>query len=470
MDSTVATPRKSRLARAFAKVMHIRAVTGAASERGVFRPTDKKTASKKAKDEEGLVCSTRARREAFLAKLFASISTVKAAYAQLQFSQSPYDGEGIQIADEAIVSELKSLSELKQAYLKNNLLDDKTPPPGTALLLSEIREQKSLLKTYQVTGKKLEFELRLKDSEITFLKEKLAEAVGENRLLERRANLCAPAHSVTETGTGTGTVPDPASRRRRPFHSQSHRHSHLISSSPSHFIMYHKLAVKSIRAFVRMLVAEIQESTDWDLEAAARSIVPGTPFWKSSHICFAFESFVCQHMFDGFGCPMESISPPQLLRHHLFDYWFMEMASVRDGHLGAWKPGTAFAQFCRSKYLRLVHSKMEAAIFGNLDQRNMVSSGGEMPDTPFVNAFIEMAKDVWLLHCLALSFDPTVEIFQVKKGVRFSEVYMESLSEEALDASTTSSRGDANPCVAFVVAPGFRIGATIVVQCQVYLR
>ncbi|KAA8532797.1 hypothetical protein F0562_032830 [Nyssa sinensis] len=56
--------------------------------------------------------------EAFISKLFATISSVKAAYAQLQSAQSPYDVDGIQSTDQVMVSEMKSLSELKQCYLK----------------------------------------------------------------------------------------------------------------------------------------------------------------------------------------------------------------------------------------------------------------------------------------------------------------------------------------------------------------
>lgn len=41
------------------------------------------------------------------------------------------------------------------------------------MLLTEIREQKSLLKTYGKMGKMMKFQLKLKDSEIASLKQKL---------------------------------------------------------------------------------------------------------------------------------------------------------------------------------------------------------------------------------------------------------------------------------------------------------
>ncbi|KAK2989519.1 hypothetical protein RJ640_005411 [Escallonia rubra] len=62
--------------------------------------------------------------------------------------------------------------------------------------------------------------------------------------------------------------------------------------------------------------------------------------------------------------------------------------------------------------LRLVHPKMESSFFGNPNQRNSVGSG-EYPET-FFSMFAEMAKRVWLLHCLAFSFDLEAAIFQAQ--------------------------------------------------------
>nr|BAD95424.1 hypothetical protein [Arabidopsis thaliana] len=78
-----------------------------------------------------------------------------------------------------------------------------------------------------------------------------------------------------------------------------------------------------------------------------------------------------------------------------------------------------------------------------------------------------MAKRIWLLHCLALSFEREAEIFRVPKGCRFSEVYMKSVAEEAFFPAAESSP-ESEPRVAFTVVPGFRIGKTSI-QCEVYL-
>lgn len=439
-----AIPSKTRLSRTFAKVLHIRALTGIAPDDGIRKIEKKsndrlKSSRVPSSDKEDVLVRDRVVKEAFLAKLFAGISAVKAAYAELQFAQSPYDADGIQSADQMLVLDLKNLSELKQCYLKKQL--DAQNPEKT-LVLAEIQEQKSLLQTYEIMSKKMDSQLKLKDSEITFLEEKLAEVNTDNKLLQKRLNT-----------SGQLGMPEDI---------------HFSGLSLNHFITCYKQTVNSIRGFVRLLISKM-ESAGWDLEAAASSIEPGVVFWKQNHKCFAFESFVCKEIFDGFNFPNFSIQkeslPEQKERRRLFFDRFIELKSVRPADYLAWKPKSAFAMFARAKYLRLVHPKMEASLFDNLDQRNLVSSG-ECLETTFFLAFAEMAKRVWLLHCLALSFDYEVSIFQVTRGARFSEVYMDSLSDEAFLLSDGTPETD--PRVAFTVVPGFRIGKTVV-QCQVYL-
>ncbi|KAL8510073.1 hypothetical protein ACS0TY_017051 [Phlomoides rotata] len=429
MDSvnhSAVTPRKSRLARAIAKVLHKRAAAT-----GVSPDDTKKDVSKISIDSPP---SDHVVREAFLAKVFASVSSVKAAYAQMQYAQCPYDADGIQAADEIVVSELKKLSELKRCYLKNEVHE---PSPETTLLESEIQEQSSVLKTYEISSKKLDSQLKLKESEITFLREKLADTQNENEVILK-----------TLQSSGNVSALDIAQ---------------LSSLRLSHFVAFVQHAIKSVRSFVHLMISEM-DCAGWDLAAGASSVQPGVSFWRPNHICFAYESFVCREMFEGFDYPHFGQESDSLLgqdaRRAMFFERFKELKSVRAADYVAWKPESTFGAFCRAKYLRVIHPKMEISFFGNLNQRESFSSGGELPDSPLFISFIEMAKRVWLLHCLAFSFDPEVSIFQVSKGGRFSEIYMESLSDEAFT--------ECDPRVAFVVVPGFKVG-TIIVQSQVYL-
>ncbi|KAJ8532312.1 hypothetical protein K7X08_012235 [Anisodus acutangulus] len=452
MDSvnrSAVTPSKSKLTRTFAKVLHIRALTGTHKPKFSENVKDdvvkndvvksellEKTQFKSFDDED--VKLKKAAAEAFLAKLFANVSAVKAAYAQLQFSQSPYDPDGIQSADELVVSELKNLSELKQCFVKKQF-DEYSP--DTTHLLAEIQEQKSVLKTYDIMGKKLDSQFKLKESEIMFLREKLVEANKENKLLEKRFNASGPVSPLDNL--------------------------HFSSLSPSHFIMFLRQTIRSIRSFVRLLSKEMVDA-GWKLDAAASSIEPNIEFLKANDVCYAFESFVCREMFDGFNYPNFSISTeplPEQKKKRLFFDRFMELRSVKPADYLTWKPKSTFGRFCRAKYLKLIHPKIEDSIFGNLDQRNILNSG-EYPETTFFSTFSEMAKRIWLLHCLAFSFDPVASIFQLSKGCRFSDVYMESLNEESF--LSWGGSPETEPHVGFTVVPGFKIGKTVV-QCQVYL-
>ncbi|KAL2331338.1 hypothetical protein Fmac_018919 [Flemingia macrophylla] len=440
------TPRK-KLARNFAKVLHVKALIGIASVDGLKNVVisdanlkDEGTAVNKtalnnwSRDEDEEL-QERVANEALLAKLFASISSVKAAYAQLQFSQSPFDPDGIEAADQLLVSELKNLSEIKQCYLKKQF----DPLLENAILEAESKELQGVIKTYEIMGKKLESQMRLKDSEIMYLKEKLDEANRQNKAIEKRLNQ-----------SGQLSVLD---------------NVHISGLNPSHFVTVLRHAVRSIRNFVRLIVDEMR-SSGWDVDAAVDAIEQDVAYLVEDHKCFAIEAFVCRQMFDAFHFPNFSLSneslPDRSRRQQWFFGKFNEVKSMKAKDFLSERPRSSFAKFCRVKYLRLVHPKMESSFFGNVSHRNIVNAGG-FPDTAFFTSFAEMAKRVWLLHCMAFSFEPQATIFQVGRGCRFSDVYMESVNDEVFLYSV-----DSDPQVAFTVVPGFRIGKTVI-QCQVYL-
>ncbi|XP_022735333.1 protein GRAVITROPIC IN THE LIGHT 1-like isoform X2 [Durio zibethinus] len=444
------TPSKSKWVRTLSKVLHLHtAAAGIVPDDAVQKVKPKKTeewndskTTKRLSQKFDRLHEDKLERmmalEALIARIFATVSAIKAGYAQLQHAQSPYDAAGIQAADQLIVSYLKKLSELKQCFLKKQY----DPSPERAMILAEIQEQKSLSKTFEIMGKKLESQLRLKESEIIFLREKSNESNKQNRFLEKRLNQ-----------SGQFFVLD---------------NLHLSGLSPSHFIIVLRQTVKSIRSFMRLMIDEMK-SADWDINAAASSIERGVVFWKADDKCFAFESFICREMFKAFHHPYFSLlgnSVPEGKKHpQVFFERFMELKSMKVKGYLAMKPKSTFAKFCRTKYLQVVHPKMESSFFGNLSNRDMVSSY-QFPDNALFTLFAEMSKRVWLLHCLAFAFETEASIFQISRGCRFSEVYMESVVEEAFLSSDIKLESE--PRVAFTIVPGFRIGKTVI-QCQVYL-
>ncbi|KAK9132228.1 hypothetical protein Scep_011756 [Stephania cephalantha] len=391
--------------------------------RFVEEEEERREAEEKRKAEEAVAV------EALFSGIFAGVSSIKAAYAQLQIAQSPYDPDEIQSADEAVVAELKKLSELKSRFLKK----ESDPNPQMSILLGEIQEQRSLLRTYELMGKKIEVQIKNRDSEIDVLKEKLEELENHNSLIEQRFD-------------------------------SNVENVHISGLNPTHFASFLQHTIKSIRAFVEVLINEMKKSK-WDLEIASQSINPTAVFRRPHHRLFVFQSFVSQKMFDGFQHPKFSIShsngsDQNLPKQHFYDI-FVKMKSMNPKQLILQSPTSSFSRFCIAKYTDLVHPNMELSFSGDLKQRNSVLSNG-YPETQFFSTFAEMAKRVWMLNCLAFSFGPKVSIFQVSRGCRFSQVFMESVIEETEEESTMGKR------VGLLVTPGFRIDKTVL-QCQVYL-
>ncbi|KAF9616723.1 hypothetical protein IFM89_031999 [Coptis chinensis] len=102
--------------------------------------------------------------------------------------------------------------------------------------------------------------------------------------------------------------------------------------------------------------------------------------------------------------------------------------------------------------------------FGLIEEDGIECNGCLRQFVEHAAAYVDMASSVWMLHKLAFSFDPVVEIFQVEQGVDFSMIYMENVTGKGVVAL-----GKARAKVAFTVIPGFKIGRTII-QSQVYLK
>ncbi|WOK93845.1 hypothetical protein Cni_G02546 [Canna indica] len=380
--------------------------------------------------------------KSLLANLFASISAVKAAYAQLQMAQSPYNPDSIQSSDLTIVSELMRVSQLKQAYLKSHSI----PIPACdshLAVVAQIEEQRNLIKTYKITTNKLEADLKLKDSEIFSLRAELLESEKNNQALEVKLH---PGRSLPALDD-----------------------LHPSGLNPTHFLSVLRFAFKSIRSFVKLMEKEM-ESAGWDLDASAGAIQPDVlHFNKPDHRTFAFQSYVCQKMFSDFHYKNYNLTALEERVAWGWREFFDEFVQLRYvEQIQKLSQHQTIRNFFKEKYLALVHPKMEASFFGSLDHRRAIlSSDRGFPNSSFFSGFIEMARRVWLLHCLFFLFQLESDdrsIFQARRASRFSEVYMESVVDDD-DIPTTRLRP---ATVGFTVIPGFRVGSTLI-QCKVYL-
>ncbi|XVF25606.1 hypothetical protein REPUB_Repub13aG0226400 [Reevesia pubescens] len=445
---------KSKLARTFQKVINLRTATKIASTNGIGIcvltsqhkfPQDDSTPDHKTSshaDKHGDFNSRvkqKAVLEALVAKVFASVTSIKAAYAELQMAQNPYNSDAIQASDQAVVEELRALSELKRKFLKKEL----DLSPQVTLMLAEIQEQQSLMRTYEITIKKLESDVGEKGSDIALLHKQVGDCITFNKSLEKKLNASGPLSMFDNI-------------------------QFIATLNPSHFVQVLHCTLRSVRSFVKMMIKEM-ELAKWDLDAAAKTIEPGAVFAKPSHRCFAFESFVCKTMLECFNSHDFGLTKDSVSKKLDPEQYFNKFKTLKSAHPKSFlvqNPNSSFAIFTKTKYLTLVHAKMECSFFGNLNQRKLVTSGG-FPDTAFFTAFAEMARRFWLLHCLGFSTYEQVSVFQVKKDCRFSEVYMENVSEDSLFSGEIN---DANVDirVGFTVVPGFKIGKTVI-QSQVYL-
>ncbi|CAL9065551.1 unnamed protein product, partial [Musa banksii] len=380
--------------------------------------------------------------DALILKIFNNISSLKTAYIQLQNAHTPYDPDKIQAADKLVIEELMKLSELKHSYRdKNPKLTSASPKDSR--LLAEIQEQQNLLKTYEVMVKKFQSQIQTRDSEIVQMRKQIQESGQRKMKLEKKLKQ-------------RGLLP----KESEAFEEENSFFS--IELTPSLFSSAVDTAYKSIHDFSKPLI-NMMKMARWDLDAAANAIESAVVYAKRAHKKYAFESHICQKMFSGFQEENFSMEPSNLTASHEgFFHQFLAIRAMDPLDVLSQNPDSVFGKFSRKKYLLVVHPKMEASFFGNLDQRNYVMSGGH-PRTPFYQAFLKLAKSVWLLHRLAYSFYPKVEVFQVKKGIEFSEVYMESVVRNII-----LEEGDSKPKVGLMVMPGFMIGGSVI-QSLVYL-
>lgn len=388
--------------------------------------------------------------DSLLANLFAGVSAVKAAYAQLQLAQFPYDAEAIQSADAAVVAELTRLSDTKRRFLKDpaGAARDAAAAGNTALS-AHAEEQRHLLKTYQITARKLEAELRAKDAELDRVKGSLDAELRAERAMEVRLHPGRTLASLDEL--------------------------HVSGLNPTHFLTALRHTVKSIRSFSKSMLSSMQ-AAGWDLAAAAAAVHPGVPLRRAGDAKFVFESYVAMKMFANFhrrDFNFSFLDEREFYERRRFFEEFTELkaapASVfLDVRNTRW---SGFGKFLRAKYLSLVHARMETAFFGRQEQRGIVSAGPGFPESSWFAEFAEMARRVWLLHCLFFAFDGGDEedgasIFQVRTGARFAEVYMESVNDGRTEDAFCTAAEDRT--VGFTVVPGFRVGRTVI-QCRVYL-
>ncbi|XP_010546267.1 PREDICTED: LOW QUALITY PROTEIN: IRK-interacting protein [Tarenaya hassleriana] len=117
-----------------------------------------------------------------------------------------------------------------------------------------------------------------------------------------------------------------------------------------------------------------------------------------------------------------------------------------------------FSRFCDRKQAPNLVFKSLIALSPEL---SMLSWNRAWPG-PLLQAFFVASKSVWLVHLLANSVNPGLQIFRVEKGVRFDPVYMEEIGGDRV-------RGLVRDSVRVMVQPGFYVYGSVV-KCKVVCK
>ncbi|KAG6435656.1 hypothetical protein SASPL_100530 [Salvia splendens] len=392
---------------------------------------------------------------ALIRSLFATLSSFEASYLQFQAAHVPdIDQAALEEADKSIVSILQKLTELKNLYRESKRKGAEFSGgfvfPAASFWEFQVQENQSKLRVLETIVNTQQSQIDVKDGEAIELRKKLDRIRASNCELMRKLGL-------KEGGAGLGLE---VMLTIRVFGAM------LLDS------------VKSMRCFVKLLI-DLMRRAGWDLKEAANSVYPGmnVNYTKKGHFRYAFLSYVCLGMFQNFDkidfglCNSEIISNgngTKQIKNGATDGDAIDNLRQLIDHVSnspmemlSKNPKCEFSHFCGRKYEKLIHPTMESSIFSNLDRKDKVLDSWKSLSV-FYESFVRTASSVWLLHKLAYSFKPVIEIFQVERGVEFSMVYM----EDAL--GRCGLPGKSKPRVGFTVVPGFKVGRTVV-QSQVYL-
>uniref|UniRef100_A0A2P2QMG0 Uncharacterized protein MANES_05G048100 n=1 Tax=Rhizophora mucronata TaxID=61149 RepID=A0A2P2QMG0_RHIMU len=382
-----------------------------------------------------------------ISSIFAAVSSFEASYLQLQTAHVPLSEDNIKSADESLVSHLQKLSDFKRFYrdLSRNPDISRDLPIGSCLE-AQVQENQSKLRVLGTFSDRLQAEIDDKDSEVLALRKRLNDLQKLNSRLSKR--LAKNLNSISNFNSSSGV---------------------LLSVKVFESVLNE--ACRATHKFTKVLI-HLMKKAGWDLDLAANSVHSSIDYLKKGHNRYAFLSYVCLGIFRGFdlkgfgldgsetGIPCNG-HDQNLLKTNPSLRKLLEHVSANPVELLSMDPSCEFSRFCEKKYQELIHPTMESSIFSDLDPNEVVLSSWRSLSV-FSEAFLNMASSVWMLHNLAFSFDPVVEIFQVERGADFSMVYMEDVTRKyTLPAKTRVKVG-------FTVVPGFKIGKTMI-QCQVYL-
>ncbi|KAF8102468.1 hypothetical protein N665_0198s0168 [Sinapis alba] len=388
--------------------------------------------------------------EMVMEEVFTAAAALKRAYVALQDAHSPWDPEKMHDADVAMVAELRRIGTLRERFRRMRGGGGRRKNDGGRGMVREA------VAPYEAVVKELKKEVKVKDTEIENLKEKVKAMANGNGGKKHRLLSSRKVNCTTQVA---------------------------VSPVPELFEMTMSQVKEASKSFTGILLS-LMRAARWDIAAAVRSIEAASAVSDgmstasalassvpNGHAKFALESYICRKIFQGFDHEtfymdgsLSSLINPDQYRRDCFAQ-FKDMKAMDPMELLGILPTCHFGKFCSKKYLSIIHHKMEESLFGDSEQREMVLAGNH-PRSQFYGEFLGLAKAVWLLHLLAFSLDPSPSHFEANRGAEFHSQYMESV------VRFSDGRVPAGQVVGFPVCPGFKLshqGKGSIIKSRVYL-
>ncbi|KAF2535302.1 hypothetical protein F2Q68_00022072, partial [Brassica cretica] len=299
--------------------------------------------------------------EMVMEEMFTAAAALKRAYVALQDAHSPWDPEKMHDADVAMVAELRRIGTLRERFRRMKGGGRRKNDRGRGLLREAVAP-------YEAVVKELKKEAKAKDAEIGNLKEKVKAIVNGNgnggkkhRLLSSRKVNCA-------TQVAVSPVPELFEMTMSQVKEASKSFTRILLS-----LM--RAARWDIAAAVRYIEAA-SAASDGGMSTTASALASSVP---NGHAKFALESYICRKIFQGFDHEtfymdgsLSSLINPDQYRRDCFAQ-FKDMKAMDPMELLGILPTCHFGKFCSKKYLSIIHNKMEESLFGDSEQREVVT-------------------------------------------------------------------------------------------------
>ncbi|KAH8956291.1 hypothetical protein BDL97_07G032300 [Sphagnum fallax] len=215
----------------------------------------------------------------------------------------------------------------------------------------------------------------------------------------------------------------------------------------------------AVRYFCKLFMKQM-EISGYSVWRTLQALDPDATFAKQEHTAYALESNLNKAMyhcfendsFDDLGLTL-IIDPSKRCKARFEEFQRMRLVDATDAaNLKHQDFEPRFLAFCERKMREMWFLFPWNIVFKHSDERKL-----------FTGAFLDAAKCIWLLHCLAFSFHPAANILRVGKGMPINPRHIETIVPLAIPCEKCGNVAK----VQFMTVPGFQLNQSVI-RCQVY--